>query len=809
MDCGPAALKSLLDSVGTPVSYGRLREACQTGLDGTSVTAIEEAAQQLGLDASQQIQPPEHVRFALPALVVVNLPNQAQHFVVAWKRVGPYWQVMDPAVGRRWVREADFRASMYRHTEAVPAEAWAGWIQTPEFLRPLRERVRRAGGPPHLVDGAVTRPDEMARLDAALREGRPDWATRPASEIAREHWTVRPVDGDPSQLLLRGALIISVAGQRPVDRASLPRELRAAVEERDPPPAQAWAQALRGHSAAIASLVVMLLALGAGAVLESYWLLNQWPQSGARLLAPLWGLALSLLLLDWLSESGLLRLGRRLEAHFRRALAAKLPRLEDRYFGSRLVSDMAQRAHALHLLRGLPALAGQLLRASAGLMATAAALVWMFPTSTALILVATLGTALAPLLAQPVLGERDLRAREHTGALSRFLLDALLGLVPLRAHGGAAALTHEHTRHVGFWRTAALRLQRSVVAWELLQTLWALGFAVAIVVRENSLPQPAPLLLLVFWTLQTPLFGQAIAAAAWQYPAIRNTALRMLEPLQAPEAPPSSAALPEGEPVALQFDAVDVVAAGQPVLRGISATIGAGEHVAIVGVSGAGKSSLAGLLLGWHTPAQGQVRVDGELLTPARIAALRPQMVWIDPQVQLWDRSLADNVRYGHPPGVPVDAALESSGLALRWSQGPHWRLGEGGALVAGGLGQCIRIARGLLPDRPRLVILDEATRGLSRDARQQLLRRLRQRWPQATLLAITHDIAGALPFPRVLVLHEGRLVEDGPPEVLAAAAGSRFHALLEAERQSRAAWSSRAWRHWRLAEGQLREERS
>src|SRR6266581_3898407 len=88
MDCGPATLKCLLEGFGVPVSYGRLREACQTDVDGTSIDTMEEVALQLGLDAEQIMAPADFVLLpeakALPGIVVVRNPNGATHFVVAW-----------------------------------------------------------------------------------------------------------------------------------------------------------------------------------------------------------------------------------------------------------------------------------------------------------------------------------------------------------------------------------------------------------------------------------------------------------------------------------------------------------------------------------------------------------------------------------------------------------------------------------------------------------------------------------------------------------------------------------------------------
>ena len=104
MDCGPAALKCLLEGFGISVNYGRLREACQTDVDGTSIDTMEEVANQLGMEAEQIMLPADHVLLeetrALSAIAVVVLPNGITHFVVVWRRHGRFVQLMDPATGR-------------------------------------------------------------------------------------------------------------------------------------------------------------------------------------------------------------------------------------------------------------------------------------------------------------------------------------------------------------------------------------------------------------------------------------------------------------------------------------------------------------------------------------------------------------------------------------------------------------------------------------------------------------------------------------------------------------------------------------
>jgi ATP-binding cassette subfamily B protein len=399
--------------------------------------------------------------------------------------------------------------------------------------------------------------------------------------------------------------------------------------------------------------------------------------------------------------------------------------------------------------------------------------------------------------------ERDLRLRTHAGALSHFYLDALLGLVAIHTHGGQSAVRREHESLLTEWARAGLNLQRSVISLETLQFL--AGFGLAIWLLASYLArggQTGAVLLLVYWALNLPALGQEVALIAWQYPAYRNVTLRLLEPLGALEQPASISVEKRelGAPVSIAFDNVSVVAAGHQILRDINLSIAAGSHVAIVGASGAGKSSLAGLLLGWHRPASGSVLVDGIQLDDSLLNELRSHTAWVDPAVQLWNRPLAENLRYGSLETARIDQVIDAAELHRvieRLPDGLATPLGEGGGLVSGGEGQRVRLGRAMLRSNVRLVILDEPFRGLDFDQRHTLLARAREQWRDATLIFISHDIREAMSFERVLVMEDGTTVEDGQ--------GPRFLAMLQAERAIREEfWDGPEWRRLRLHNGQL-----
>ncbi|MHC4461861.1 MAG: ATP-binding cassette domain-containing protein [Planctomycetota bacterium] len=531
----------------------------------------------------------------------------------------------------------------------------------------------------------------------------------------------------------------------------------------------------------------------------------------------------ALFLIEWRVAGGLLRLGRILEVRLRMDFLKKIPLLNDRYFKSRPISDMAERSHSTHHLRLLPWLGGQFVRTMMTLAVTTAAICWLDPNSA---LLAVFAAALAvglPLAFRPQLVERDLRVRTHTGALGRFYLDALIGLVPIRAHTAERPVRREHESLVVEWAHASLRQIRSVVGLETLVALVGFGLAGWLLLSHAGRGEdPAGSLLLAYWALQLPVLGDKLASLVCQYPRYRNLVLRMVEPLGAPEESPIQADAPQtsgaqnrcgGKGVAIALESVTVRAAGRVILKDITCRIEPGSHIAVVGPSGAGKSSLVGLLLGWHRAASGSVLIDGRPLDSGRLDQLRSQTAWVDPAVQLWNRSLVQNLLYGdHTEGsLPLDQTLGDSDLyevLPRLEDGLQTPLGGGGGLLSGGQGQRVRFGRALRRGRPRLVILDEPFRGLDRTQRCELMRRARRHWRDATLICITHDVGETHDFNRVLVMDGGRIVEDGCPQMLQDDKQSRYRALLDAEQAVHdKLWSRRAWRRLRLQAGRLSEE--
>ncbi len=184
----------------------------------------------------------------------------------------------------------------------------------------------------------------------------------------------------------------------------------------------------------------------------------------------------------------------------------------------------------------LPSLGMSLLRTAFQLILTMLGVIWLDPISAPLAILGTLFFVGLSFASRPLLEERDLRLRTHTGALSRFYLDALLGLVPVRTHGAERAMRRQHETQLYEWvRTG----RENYGMASILQAVGALLYsAFAILIMFNYLSQggeAGEILLLFYWTLSLPALGQSLANGVQQYPMQRNLVLRLLEPLSAPD----------------------------------------------------------------------------------------------------------------------------------------------------------------------------------------------------------------------------------------------------------------------------------
>jgi ATP-binding cassette subfamily B protein/subfamily B ATP-binding cassette protein MsbA len=212
---------------------------------------------------------------------------------------------------------------------------------------------------------------------------------------------------------------------------------------------------------------------------------------------------------------------------------------------------------------------------------------------------------------------------------------------------------------------------------------------------------------------------------------------------------------------------------GRPVLRGVSLEILPGQTVALIGPSGAGKTTLASLVARFFDPWQGRVSIDGHDLRDLRLRSLREQVGLVLQEPFLFPLTVAQNIAYGRPDApreaiVAAARAANAHAFIERLPEGYETLLGERGATLSGGERQRLSIARALLRD-PALLILDEPTSALDAESEGLLMEALQRLMAGRTTLLIAHRLSTVRWAERIVVLQEGRIVEQGShPELLA-----------------------------------------
>ncbi|WP_374523894.1 ABC transporter transmembrane domain-containing protein [Sphingopyxis sp.] len=272
----------------------------------------------------------------------------------------------------------------------------------------------------------------------------------------------------------------------------------------------------------------------------------------------------------------------------------------------------------------------------------------------------------------------------------------------------------------------------------------------------------------------TEVYGDLLRAAG---AAERLHELLIAEPSIAPPARPR--ALPEPALGTLDFDHVEFrypTRPDAPALHDFSLTIRARETVAIVGPSGAGKSTLFQLAERFYDPQGGQIRLDGVPLTEADPADLRARIAMVPQETVIFAASARDNLRYGN--WLATDEELWEAARAAnaeeflrKLPQGLDTFMGEGGARLSGGQRQRVAIARALLRRAP-LLLLDEATSALDAESEKLVQDALEALMHDRTTIVIAHRLATVRAADRIVVMDEGRIVEEGRHDDLVAADG-------------------------------------
>ena len=374
--------------------------------------------------------------------------------------------------------------------------------------------------------------------------------------------------------------------------------------------------------------------------------------------------------------------------------------------------------------------------------------------------------------------ERDADTVQHNqAAWSSFLQEHLSSIIAIQLLRQERRQERTAFHLLGSSVRSLIRLFRTGVSFTFFTSL-TIGLAMASVigyggwsVLEGTLTVGG---LVAFYTYLTQLF-EPLSGVAETYARAQKTfaSIRRVQGVLALEPTIKSCrtaiTFPQGQRWTMELADVRFgYPRGDGLLRISRLEIRAGEHVAIVGENGAGKSTLAKLMARLYDVDSGSISVAGRNVREIGIESLREHVCYVPPHPVLFNTTLRGNLRLGKGTASDEElrGVLEHVGLAT-WicglQEGLNQRIGPGGHQLSGGQRQRLGIGRAIL-QRPRILILDEATSSLDAGSEQQLLGSLRRILPGTTVIVISHRLSALHCVDRVILLEAGRIVEDDEP---------------------------------------------
>ncbi len=367
--------------------------------------------------------------------------------------------------------------------------------------------------------------------------------------------------------------------------------------------------------------------------------------------------------------------------------------------------------------------------------------------------------------------------------MTGFLADVMTNISAVKAAGAEAAEVATAARLARRWEGNALSVMRSFLGYSTgFSTLTAVtntgAVVAAVVASEQHYVSVAAVYLATTYTLTVTQQLWEVTQVMREYNRVLGDAHDMVEILALePSVADQAGAVLQPGPGAVDFEHVDFTHEGagdDALFRDFSLHIAPGEKIGLVGHSGSGKTTLVRLLLRFADVDAGAVRVDGQDLRSVTGASLRRSIAYVAQEPVLFHRSIAENIAYGRSDATEsqMRAAAERASadeFVERLPNGYRTLVGERGVKLSGGQRQRIAIARAVLQEAS-ILVLDEATSALDSESEVHIQAALAEAMRGRTTIVIAHRLSTVQAMDRIVVLAEGRIVEQGTHEQLLAA---------------------------------------